>query len=276
MRVLFPHLAGWALSLAAPLVSATPVAPAALPVAGLTATALPLPGGPGLVRMDYLAYDPATQRLWVPGGNTGTVAVIETATGKLTPIAGFATAEQESPRGKRTVGPSSVTVGAGMVYIGNRADSTVCAVDPKSLKRGGCVSLASMPDGLAYIAATREVWVTTPRDKSLTFLDVARREAPVVKGKLVLEGQPEGYAVDPGRGLFYTNLEDKDQTLAVDVKTRKVVASWKPGCSPGEPQGLALDGKRRLLFVACSDHLVALDVAAADPKPKTFRKTASC
>ena len=208
--------------------------------------------------MDYLAYDSTTKRIWIPAGNTGKVDVIESASGKLTAIDGFPTAERNGTRGKRTVGPSAATVGGGSVYIGNRADSQVCALDGKTFQRHGCVALPSQPDGLAYVAVNREVWVTLPRENALAFLDVGARGALVIKGKLTVPGKPEGYAVDAGRGLFYTNLEDKNQTLVIDVRTHNIVATWQSGCGQVEPQGLVLDAKRRLLFVACADKTVAL------------------
>ena len=87
--------------------------------ARLKSERLSLPGGPGPILMDYLAYDSGTGRLWVPAGNTGQVNVIETATRALQTVKGFPTAA----RGNRTVGPSSATVGERLVYVGNRADS---------------------------------------------------------------------------------------------------------------------------------------------------------
>jgi DNA-binding beta-propeller fold protein YncE len=228
---------------------------AAAPVpAKLDAKPVPLPGSPGRVGMDYLAFDAATGRMWVPAGNTGKVDVVETATLAVTPIDGFPTLK----KGERTMGPSSATVGSGYVYVGNRADSQVCAVDARTLKIGACVTLPSSPDGLAYVAPTAEVWVTTPRDNSLTILDVKNGAAPKLKDTLRLDGAPEGYAVDPGRGLFFTNLEDKDRTLVLDVKTHKEAARYSPGCGEEGPRGLALDGERQLLFVACTDKVVAL------------------
>ena len=47
-----------------------------------------LPGGPP-AGMDYLAYDAATGRVWVPAGNTGNVDVLDVATGKLTTLGRF-------------------------------------------------------------------------------------------------------------------------------------------------------------------------------------------
>jgi DNA-binding beta-propeller fold protein YncE len=221
-------------------------------------TSIKLPGGPP-VGMDYLAFDPANGRVWVPAGNTGNVDVIDVATGKVTAVGGFPTAPSPRP-GRPNMGPSSATVGDGVVWVGNRADSKVCAFDARTLARGACAQLASMPDGVAYVAATREVWVTTPRDHSITVVDTAGKE-PRVAASIKLDGSPEGYAVDGARGLFYTNLEDKDRTLTVDVKKREVTADWPTGCGGDGPRGLALDGARGLLFVACTDGAIALDAA---------------
>ena len=123
--------------------------------------------------MDYLAYDPAHDRVWVPAGNTGSVVVVDAGTDRVTTIEGFRTAAIERHGTKRTVGPSSATAGDGVVYVGNRADASVCAVDAASVRMGPCLQLDSMPDGLAYVASRKEVWVTTPRDRSIVVLDAA-------------------------------------------------------------------------------------------------------
>ena len=99
-----------------------------------------------------------------------------------------------------------------------------------------------MPDGLAYVAATKEVWVTTPRDKSIRILDAATLQQ---KEKMTFEGNPEGFAVDAKRHRFYTNLEDKDRTLAIDLTSHKTVATWNPACGEDGPHGLRIDEKSR-------------------------------
>ncbi len=223
-------------------------------------TTLALPGGgPDGVAMDYLAFDPETATIWVPAGNTGSVDVIDTKSGKISRIDGFATQQLEGRGGKtRTVGPSSVTFGEGIVYVGNRGDFTVCTIDPKKLERVACgPKLDSMPDGIAFVAATQEVWVTTPRDKSIRILD-ARTLAQ--KERIAFEGSPEGYAVDARRGRFYTNLEDKDVTLAIDSRSRKTLAQWPARCGEDGPHGLRL-AEPDLLFVACSDKIESMDLA---------------
>jgi DNA-binding beta-propeller fold protein YncE len=240
--------------------STAPAAPAPTLVAdGPPTTSLALPGAPpdGIV-LDYLAVDRGRHRVWVPAGGTGNADVIDTSTLEIRRVEGFPTAEVERHGKKLRIGPSSATVGDGVVYIGNRGDSSVCAVEATALTRGGCVTLPSMPDGLAFIARTKEVWVTAPRDRSIVILDVSTPMRPRLAGSLKLDGRPEGFAVDDARGLFYTNLEDQDRTLRIDTSTRKVTAAWRPACGERGPRGLAIDTREQLLMVACTDHVVVL------------------
>src|SRR5262249_20902523 len=48
------------------------------------------------------------------------------------------------------------------------------------------------------------------------------------------------------RGLFFTNLEERGETVAIDVRRKKIVSRWRSGCP--EPHGVALDEARRFLF----------------------------
>ncbi len=239
-------------------------APATVPaVAGNGATlavhGVALPGSPGAVRMDYLAFDPAHHAVWIPAGNTARVDVLDTESGALSSVEGFATVERVAHGARRVVGPSSVAVGETQVYIGNRADASVCALDMVTRHRGACVTLPSSPDGVVWVPATRALWVTAPSSHALLVLPADAAGALQAPVSVPVEGEPEGYAVDATRGIFYTNLEDRDRTLAIDVRTRQVVATWNPGCGAAGPRGLALDPVRRHLFVACTDHVVTLD-----------------
>jgi len=137
----------------------------------------------------------------------------------------------------------------------------VCAVDAKTLKLGACLKLPSSPDGVAYVASAKEVWVTTPRDQTITVLDASKPAKLKKKAVIKVDGSPEGYAVDDIHGLFFTNLEDKNKTLVIDVKTHAVKSTWSPGCGEDGPRGLAVDPSRSFLMVACTDHVNVLDAA---------------
>ena len=224
----------------------------------LAVHSITLPGGSAAgIGMDYIAFDAATDSVWVPG-NAGAVSVIDVPSGKVRQVTGFPTQEVTFRERKRTLGPSAVSIGNGVVYIGSRGDSSICAVNPKTLAKERCEKLSSMPDGVAYVAATKEVWVTTPREKSIRILDAATLKE---KAKLTFEGNPEGFAVDGKRHRFYTNLEDKDRTLAIDLTSHKTVETWNPSCGEEGPHGLRVDESNGHLFVACSARVEVLDAA---------------
>jgi hypothetical protein len=211
------------------------------------------PGATGPVVMDYLGYEPSTDTVWAPGGNTGKVFVLDAESEQVHAVDGFPTREANG----RQLGPSSVTFGPKTAYVGNRADGSVCAVEIAGRRRRGCLTLDVPPDGLAYVASSKEVWATQPRTNSIALL-AASETGLTAKAKVKVDGQPEGFAVDLQRGRFYTNLEDKDETLAIDLGTHAVAARWNTGCGPKGPRGLALDSARGLLFVACTDGFVVL------------------
>jgi DNA-binding beta-propeller fold protein YncE len=169
--------------------------------------------------------------------------------------------EREARGAKRTMGPSAASVGDGVVYIGNRGTSEVCAVDAKTLELGKCIKLTGAIDGVCYVASGKEVWVTSPKESLLTVLDASSPSTLAVKTTIKLAGEPEGYGVDESRGLFFTNLEDKGGTVVIDVKTHKPRATWNAGCGADGPRGLAVDSAHGFVFVACTDHVQVLDGA---------------
>src|SRR5881296_3562303 len=97
-----------------------------------------LPRANGPVALDYFAYDRSTGKVWVPASNTGNVDVIDESSDAVSQVTGFKTGEVELRGRKITLGPTAVSVGDGVVYIGNRGDSSLCIIDAQSLKRGEC------------------------------------------------------------------------------------------------------------------------------------------
>ena len=227
----------------------------------LASRSVAVPGVTAPLSFDYLAADRERGRVYLAVGNTGSLDVFDVAGGAFTRVDGFKTAEREVRGKKRMMGPSAATVGDGVVYVGDRATNEVCAVDAKALKLGKCVKLPTPTDGVAYVASTKEIWVTTPGDQSLTVLDASHADAPKPKTVIKLGGDVEGFAIDEAHGLFFTNTEDKGTTLAVDLKTHKLRSTWSPGCGADGPRGVAVDTRRSLLFVACTDHVQVLDEA---------------
>lgn len=233
-----------------------------------------LPGARGLVSLDYFVFDSANHRLWVPASNTGSVTIIDDDTDQITNITGFRTARVDFMGKRPVMGPTSVTLGDGVAYVGNRGDSTVCVVDARTLTPGQCRAigsasqgLAAAPDALTYVAATRELWVTrgippmgvASIDSAITVFDASSPWDLKEKARIPLGASAEGFAVDNPRHRFYTSLEEKGETIGIDVRTHKIVDNFHSGCD--EPHGLALDAERGLLFVACMARVVSMDIA---------------
>jgi DNA-binding beta-propeller fold protein YncE len=242
----------------APTARATTSVLASAP-AQLAARSLPLPGASGNAFLDHIAYERGARRVWVPVGSTGSVDVLDTTAGSFTRIDGFRTVQRAARGQMRTMGPSAVSIGDGVAYVGNQGSSEVCAIDVKTLKLQECLQLRVPIDGVVYVAATKEVWVTSPHDGLLVVLDASKPAQPEPKIIIPLAGEPEGYAVDESRGVFYTNLEDQGGTVVIDVKTHHPRATWSAGCNADGPRGVAVDETRNLLVVACTDHLQVLD-----------------
>ncbi len=224
-----------------------------------------LPGANGVIVLDHLAYDRVRGRLWVPASNTGTVNVINEDSDAVSPISGFNTGEVELEGHKVRLGPTAVSIGDGVVYIGNRGDSTLSIIDSQTLERGESLqmtpaspSTGAAPHGVVYVAMTRELWVTTGPGKSIEVFDASEPRHLKWKLRIPLDGSTEGFAVDNERGQFYTNIDDMGKTVAIDLRSHKIVSKWDVGSS--DLQGLALDAKRGFLFVACQDHVVSLDI----------------
>jgi len=212
--------------------------------------------GKGNITMDYIAYDDKTGFVWVPAINIGSVYVVDTSNDRVREISGFATNEVEVGGRKRTQGPSGVSIGEGVVYIGDRADSSICAIEEKTLARRNCGHIDSTPDGVVYVGPMKEVWVTAPRDNSVRILDA---QTLAQKEKLTFEGRPEGYAVDAKRHRFYMNYEDKDLTTAIDLRSHETLAKWPSSCGEDGPHGISLDQEAGYLFIACTTQAEVLD-----------------
>jgi DNA-binding beta-propeller fold protein YncE len=224
-----------------------------------------LPGANGVVVLDHLAYDRARGKLWVPASNTGNVDVIDESTDAASEISGFNADEVELEGHKVRLGPTAVSIGNGVAYIGNRGNSTVSIIDSQTLERGESLQMTpaspetgAAPHGVVYVPMTRELWVTTGPGKSIEVFDASEPRHLKWKLRIPLDGSTEGFAVDNERGQFYTNIDDIGKTVGIDLRSHKIVSKWDVGSS--DLQGLALDANRGFLFVHCQDHVVSLDI----------------
>jgi DNA-binding beta-propeller fold protein YncE len=80
--------------------------------------------------------------------------------------------------------------------------------------------------------------------------------AGAVAGTVALGGKPE-FAVAPGDGRIYVNIENTAELAVLDARRLAVAARW-PLAPCEEPTGLSLDAAHARLFVGCSNRLMVV------------------
>lgn len=213
-----------------------------------TTTPIPLPGGEGGIGFDDLTFSPRLHRVIAPAGRTGNLDLIDPATREITAIPGFSTASGFG--GGHGQGTTSADEGRGLIFASDRSKRMLLVVDPAKREVIASTALAAGPDYVRFVAATGEVWVTEPGAQQIEIFSVPEHGAPVHAATVRVPGGPESLVIDATRGRAYTHLW-KDETVAIDLKTRAIVDRWKNGCEGS--RGIALDEEHGLLFAGCDE-----------------------
>lgn len=219
---------------------------------------LDLPGGSAGIGFDDLQFSESLEKVLVPGGRTGNLFFVDPKTRSVSSIGGFSPSNTFG--GGHGEGITSVSQDEKHLYVTDRTALALVVVDPSSKRITARVKLAASPDYVRYVGSTHEVWVTEPdKDQIEVFrLSDQAGSAPSHAALIPIENGPESLVVDGIRGRAYTHLWS-DTTLAIDLKTKAVVARWKNLCK--DSRGIALDEERGFLFVGCSEGRAAvLDV----------------
>jgi hypothetical protein len=214
-------------------------------------------GGP--VGLDDFRYSTRLKKVLVPAGRIGILALIDPDTGSLDKISGFSTAV--AAEGARGVGITSVDESADLLLVTDRSARKLDVLDPATKKIISSADLASGPDYVRYVKPTNEIWVTEPHNEQLEVFSYPTQtgSAPVHTAVIAVTGGPEALVIDGPRARAYTNI-DGGKTVAIDLKSRKIVESWPNGCESAE--GAVQDDQGNFLFVACREgKVVTLDLA---------------
>lgn len=191
---------------------------------------------------DYSSIDEDARRLYVSHGNKVIVVDLDNASvvGEIadTPgVHGFAIAPDLH-----------------LGYASNGRESKVSIVDLKTLKTISKVDTGKNPDAIMYESTRHEVYAFNGGSQSATVFDA---KSGKVIATIALPGKPEFAVSDPEAGKVFNNIEDKNEVVAIDVKTHEVVSHWP--IAPGEEaSGMAIDLKNHRLFLGCSNKLMLM------------------
>jgi hypothetical protein len=234
-------------------------APRPAPAAALRAALpVPLPGGDGGIGFDDLGFAPGLGKLLVPAGRTGNLDLIDPTTREIVAIAGFSS--QATFGQGHGEGTTSADFGRGLIFASDRTAKRLLVIDPATRTVVGKADLAGSPDYVRWVAPAGEIWVTQPDSDRIEIFSLPASGAPVPAHKefVATPGGPESLVIDAAHDRAYTHLW-KATTLAIDVKTRAIVARWPNRCA--DSRGIALDARRGLLFAGCAEgKAVVLDL----------------
>jgi DNA-binding beta-propeller fold protein YncE len=188
---------------------------------------------------DYVKIDPDARRLYIARATR--VMVINADSGE-------SVGEVADTPGVHGV---ALVPDIGKGFASNGREDTVSVFDLKTLKTLNKVKVGKRPDAIWYDPASKRVFTFNAGSQDATAIDAAKGE---VVGTIPLGGKPE-FAQSDGKGTVFVNLEDKHELYALDATKLTVRERWTlPGCE--EPTGLAIDEKKRRLFVGCSNKVM--------------------
>jgi DNA-binding beta-propeller fold protein YncE len=192
-------------------------------------------------RWDYLAVDSAARRLYVSHGTE--VDVLSANTGQVI------------GRIPDTPGVHGIALVPTMhrAFITQGLSGHVAIVDTKTLHTLRQVPTGKNPDAIIYDPATRRIFANNGGSESTTAIDAVTGD---IVGTLDLGGSPE-YAAADGAGHIYINLEEQNETIAIDSQNLRVDQRWS--LSPCmAPTSMAIDRRSRRLFIGCRNHFMAV------------------
>jgi YVTN family beta-propeller protein len=199
---------------------------------------VPVPGAAG---WDYLTVDDTARRIYI--SHATQVDVLDADSFALVGMI------------PNTLGVHGIAIAseAGRGYISAGKSDAVVPFDLKTLKPLPEIKVGKKPDAITFEPLTKRIYVMNGDSDSITVLNAADGS---LAGTIDLGGGPE-FAVSDGKGNLYVNLEEKNETLHIDVNTMKVKDRW--ALAPcATPTSLAMDVDYHRLFVGCRSHHLAV------------------
>ncbi len=223
----------------------------------LTTHVVPLPFNTPISYDDF-GYDAHLNRVIIPSGETGDVALIDPTSMATRIISGFST--QTDPNNP-VVGTSSAAVAGNYMFGLDQHTQSIKTVDLATGSIVASTPLQDAPDYIRYVSAASELWVTEKASNQIEIFSMSEDIPPVLRstGDIQVPNGPEALIIDDARGLAFTNRPKQSLTDVIQVMTHSVIREWGNGCSAA--RGMAIDEADGYLFVACNEgKLVMMDI----------------
>ena len=142
-------------------------------------------------------------------------------------------------------------------FTSNGRLNTVTVFDMNNNKVLAQIATGQNPDAIMYEPFSKKIITCNGRSKNLSIIDPVQNKTV---DSVDVGGKPET-AVTDGMGKIFVNIEDKNEIVAIDMKTLKILNHWSIAPAEG-PTGLAYDKVTKRLFAGCDKKLVVLDATS--------------
>jgi DNA-binding beta-propeller fold protein YncE len=213
---------------------------------------VPLPGDTS--RFDYESYDGNRHLLFIAHLGASEVVVFNTLTQQIVGRIGDV----------RHVHGVLAIPELNRVYASATGTDEVVAIDEDRLAIVGRMPGGTYPDGMAYAAEARKLYVSDETGKTETVIDVRTNQRVAT---IALDGEVGNSQYDPVSGHVFVNVQSLRQLVEIDPASDRVIARTElPGARGNH--GLLIEAKLRLAFIACEDNdkLLVLDLQSGQIK----------
>ena len=187
-------------------------------------------------RIDHLAFDPLTHRLYVAALGNNTVEVLDATGGShIKSLPGF-----REPQGIAAL-PDMKSVA-----VANGQGDGLQLIGADDYRPGAMIRLGDDADNVRYDAAAKRVYVGFGNG-ALAAVDPATAK---VTGEVKLAGHPESFQLEQGGSRIFVNVPTAGHVAVVDRSSMKVAATW-PVTSAGANYPMALDETNHRVFIGC-------------------------
>jgi YVTN family beta-propeller protein len=193
-----------------------------------------LPGVEG--RIDHLAFDPSSGRLYVAALGNDTVEVIDTRAGRVVKsLPGF-----REPQG------IAVLPELHLVAVAEGEGGNVRLIGEAGNAPAKIVTVGNDPDNLRYDERAKRLYVGYG-EGALAAIDAASGSKV---GDVKVGGHPESFQLERSGPRIFVNVPDAGRIAVVDRTTMKVLSAW-PVRDARSNFPMALDEEHHELAIAC-------------------------
>lgn len=204
---------------------------------------IPLTGVEG--RIDHMAADPGTQRLFVAALGNKSLEVLDWNSGKrIKSIGGL-----DEPQG------IVYRADTNRLYVATGGDGSVRIYDGSSFALLKTLKLGDDADNLRFDAAAKVVWAGYGSGALAAIDGNGERVA-----QIPVTAHPESFQLEKAGSRIFVNVPDSRKIEVVDREKKAISANWGIGLEISNFP-MALDEKSRRLFVVCRTpaRLIVLD-----------------